>query len=211
MIARIEIEYVGREKLVEAAKTDEGYAVLKEIFGSHSPEREHAGEVYRWPVTDTLIDIETDGPRLTALGISFTIKNFKGCLPLASCLPETRGPVTVQVSIPNIGLLMMNEVTCEENCCTDRLQDRLDEGWRILCVCPPNGTPPKRRHARRLPLIAVPAVARASHTPARSATAPSPTTRNPAATRAWASAGTVPARPARALARATPRPWSESP
>lgn len=44
----------------------------------------------------------------------------------------------VQITVTDMALLMLNEVTWEENCCTQRLQERLDEGWRILAVCPPN-------------------------------------------------------------------------
>ena len=44
------------------------------------------------------------------------------------------------VHIPNIGLLTIDEVSYLEDCCTDSLQRELDSGWRILAVCPPNGT-----------------------------------------------------------------------
>ena len=42
----------------------------------------------------------------------------------------------VNVHVPNLGLLMVNEVTWLENCCTEVLQEYLDKGWRILAVCP---------------------------------------------------------------------------
>ncbi len=44
----------------------------------------------------------------------------------------------VQVSIPDLGLLLMDEVQHLDDCCTDQLQKELDDGWRILAVCPPN-------------------------------------------------------------------------
>ena len=44
----------------------------------------------------------------------------------------------VQVAIPDLGLLQIDEVTWEADCCTQDLQRRLEEGWRILAVCPPN-------------------------------------------------------------------------
>ena len=44
----------------------------------------------------------------------------------------------VQIAIPDIGLLQIKDVCVEEDCCTDFLQQRLNEGWRILAVCPPN-------------------------------------------------------------------------
>jgi len=44
----------------------------------------------------------------------------------------------VHVHIPDLGLLCMTEVTHLDDCCTDELQGYLDQGWRILAVCPPN-------------------------------------------------------------------------
>lgn len=49
----------------------------------------------------------------------------------------TTGQV-VQIAVPDVGILMMNEVDWIENACTQELQRRLDDGWRILAVCPPN-------------------------------------------------------------------------
>ncbi|NLD21638.1 MAG: hypothetical protein GX664_04030 [Bacteroidales bacterium] len=41
----------------------------------------------------------------------------------------------VNVHVPNLGLLIINEVNCLENCSTGVLQEYLDKGWRILAVC----------------------------------------------------------------------------
>lgn len=138
MIARVELHYSARDKFVEMAQDEAVYATLARMFpNAPTPENKHLA--YYW-TTDVLIDLETDGPWLTEAGITFEVKNFKGCLPLKTVISETGGAqhVTVQVQVPHIGLLMMQEVMVEENCCTDILQRRLDEGWRILCVCPPN-------------------------------------------------------------------------
>jgi hypothetical protein len=43
----------------------------------------------------------------------------------------------VQVHVPNLGLLAINEVDWMEDVCTKALQDKLDRGWRVLAVCPP--------------------------------------------------------------------------
>lgn len=48
----------------------------------------------------------------------------------------------VQVHIPDVGLLLIDEVDYMDDACTSQLQDCLNEGWRILAVCPPNA---KRR------------------------------------------------------------------
>ncbi len=44
----------------------------------------------------------------------------------------------VHITAPDIGLLYIDEVDWLDDCCTEKLQTRLDEGWRILAVCPPN-------------------------------------------------------------------------
>lgn len=48
--------------------------------------------------------------------------------------PWHEGPVAVMV--PGNGLLEINDVTMLENACTDVLMAKLDEGWRIIAVCP---------------------------------------------------------------------------
>ena len=42
----------------------------------------------------------------------------------------------VGVHISDLGLLNVREVDVLEDACTDALQDWLDEGWRILAICP---------------------------------------------------------------------------
>lgn len=42
----------------------------------------------------------------------------------------------VQIHVPDLGLLMIREVQVVTDACTDRLQELLNEGWRILAVCP---------------------------------------------------------------------------
>lgn len=49
----------------------------------------------------------------------------------------------VGVHISDLGLLSVKEVTWLEDACTENLQDHLDNGWRILAVCPqPNSRRP---------------------------------------------------------------------
>lgn len=135
MIARIKFGYPAQDTIGKVGATPEGYAALKEIFGT-APDPERAGHAYMWP-QDPLIELDTDGPRLTALGIEFVIVNFKGMMPLQALLPDGIR-YDVHVQIPHVGLLAVDEVKVVEDYCTDRLQDELDHGWRILCVCPPN-------------------------------------------------------------------------
>lgn len=41
-----------------------------------------------------------------------------------------------EVHVPGFGLLMVDEIGVWENACTDTLQRALDDGWRIVAVCP---------------------------------------------------------------------------
>lgn len=44
----------------------------------------------------------------------------------------------VTIAIPGFGLLSVSKVTHLDDACTDELQGMLDQGWKILAVCPPN-------------------------------------------------------------------------
>lgn len=44
----------------------------------------------------------------------------------------------VQITVADFALLMIDEVTWEDDCCTQEVQEKLNAGWRILAVCPPN-------------------------------------------------------------------------
>lgn len=40
------------------------------------------------------------------------------------------------VAVPGLGLLLIDDVMLATNHCTDSLRALLDEGWRILAICP---------------------------------------------------------------------------
>lgn len=84
-----------------------------------------------------LIDDE-DASLLSNFDIEFKIKKFKGQMKVAVPGAPSSDAQTVHVHVPNVGLLSMTEVTWIEDACTEDLQRKLDDGWRILCVCPPN-------------------------------------------------------------------------
>jgi hypothetical protein len=44
----------------------------------------------------------------------------------------------VQIAIPGFGLLAVSKIMHLDDACTDDVQRHLDEGWKILAVCPPN-------------------------------------------------------------------------
>ncbi len=77
-----------------------------------------------------------DGALLNSLGIVYQVHKIKGLRSVGEAIPSLGAPVHVHV--PNVGLLFITEVDVLEDCCTDNLQSYLKEGWRILCVCPPN-------------------------------------------------------------------------
>ena len=39
------------------------------------------------------------------------------------------------VVVPGLGLMEIREVCVESDFCTERLQERLNDGWRILAIC----------------------------------------------------------------------------
>lgn len=41
------------------------------------------------------------------------------------------------IHVPDQSLMRIDEVQHLDDCCTDELQRELDDGWRILAVCPP--------------------------------------------------------------------------
>jgi hypothetical protein len=129
-LARIEIEYGSKAKIKELSEEDyaEACRVCDELAGRN--------EGHYWP-GEAIIDLNEAGPVFSRLGIEFKIKKFKGTMPVGSAMPELSGQ-PVHVHVPNIGLLHMNHVLLLGDCCTDELQRHLDDGWRILCVCPPN-------------------------------------------------------------------------
>lgn len=53
-------------------------------------------------------------------------------------MPAINEGAAVQIAVPDMALMYIDKVRVEEDCCTDNLQGFLDEGWRILAVCPPN-------------------------------------------------------------------------
>jgi hypothetical protein len=42
----------------------------------------------------------------------------------------------VSVHVPGLGLLLIDEVEVLYDCCTTKLQDHLEKGWRIIAACP---------------------------------------------------------------------------
>ena len=93
-----------------------------------------------WGYGNSYLVTEGDFVTLARYGVSYEVKSFKNGYWRGD--PPSQGGsggTHIHVTVPNVGLLMIDEVAWEEDCCTDQLQSRLDDGWRIIAVCPPNG------------------------------------------------------------------------
>jgi hypothetical protein len=73
---------------------------------------------------------------LTDRKVKLELKRFKGVIParIAENIPIAND---VHIHLPNTVLHGIRTVYLLEDCCTDRLQEHLDNGWQILCICPP--------------------------------------------------------------------------
>lgn len=139
MLALIEFDWGASDTLKKLSRDD--YMALAEAVSQLNLSKWDDGKnepPYNYLTGKFLVDLATDGPRLTRHGLKFTVANFKNTYKAAG-----RDPAGVEhhlhIAIPNIGLLAIDEVTWVEDACTQSLQRKLDDGWRILAVCPPNG------------------------------------------------------------------------
>lgn len=147
MLARVEIGYDTRKVLMKLSRPD--YLKLKEgVWGlelpnwpeDHPDDKPHPAENWYKYGSDIIADDQSEVPFLREFGIAHTVKELKHTYKAVTPIPADGGPTThISVHIPNIGLLSINEVTWIENACTEELQRKLDAGYRILAVCPPNG------------------------------------------------------------------------
>lgn len=145
-IIHIEIGYQVKE--IWANLSDEDYARCREMFGKELPE-DKADTASMWTHPEMFGTAE-DLKFLSNLGLNPIVKRIRGTF--AESLPLANGehvdkafnpvaPCTIyNISIPNAGLFAVQSLSYIEDACTDRIQSLLDEGWRIVAVCPPNDT-----------------------------------------------------------------------
>lgn len=79
-----------------------------------------------------VVEAETVGVLLSELGIEYQVKRFKGQAKVTQ-----HQTTNIHVALPNLGLIMIDEVELLNDCCTDMLGSHLKDGWRIIAVCPP--------------------------------------------------------------------------
>lgn len=127
--------------------SEEAYAEIRNVVGDSMPENKP-----EWDGNYYMADLSELQPLLSKYGLSVelkplrnnymvslkdTIKRLELDFKMLKQDLDVNGAL-VQVHVPNIGLIAMNEVQVLEDACTDRLQRELDEGWSLLAVCPPN-------------------------------------------------------------------------
>lgn len=147
MLCEIELHYGANESLKKAsaelyAKLYDGLRQEMPSVDWPKPEDQAAGEkIYVYGSSRLLVDMASAGPLLCALDIKFEVKRFKGNY-WANGAPQrdATGAVTnthISVHIPNIDLLSVDEIILCEDACTDAVRRHLDDGFRILAICPP--------------------------------------------------------------------------
>lgn len=134
-------------------QTDETYAEILALIPNLPDERPKYGVNAIWVTADEMVTLkrleigfDIDKTELATKTGSMIVKLQDR---LADRWPDVatnevpageglQGGQIVQLAIPDLGLLTLDEVTYMTDACTDMLQDELDKGWRILAVCPPN-------------------------------------------------------------------------
>ena len=146
MLVTIEFDYYAKNRLKELGR--EFYEEFCKRFTEFQLDPWEADKdepPYMYFQKDPIIDLSLDGHFLTENQIPFKIKRFKGAYYSDEnyrypnrVKPNLLPPAYIQVAIPNLALLEIRTVQVLEDACTDELQAELDDGWRILAVCPPN-------------------------------------------------------------------------
>lgn len=144
MLAIIELDYTRHARLKEL--TPEQRQQLRDEVPQMKLTAEDSS--YMHSESEFMCDLATDGQLLLSLGLQFSVKRFKSCYRVSDNDPwQKRDPAqavvhNIQVAIPNILLWEIDEVRVLDDSCTDTVQSYLDDGWRILAICPP---PAQRR------------------------------------------------------------------
>lgn len=119
-----------RKKAYAEKQPDEVYNLASYEYGTR--QRISFEEAHALEIAGIEIELEAvDGTMLTKM--QHRADKYGSITPMEM----TTGQV-VQIAVPDLGILQINETDWLEDACTEVLQGRLDDGWRILAVCPPN-------------------------------------------------------------------------
>lgn len=138
MLAMIELNWGASDKI--KALPREKYEQLRELLPQMNLTEWKADaekQPYIYVSGDVLADLTTDGHTLERFGLEYTVKRFKNTYR-ATTIDSAGNTFNTHVHIPNVGLLAIDEVVLLSDACTDSLQRYLDDGYRILAVCPPS-------------------------------------------------------------------------
>lgn len=132
-ITNASISY-GGDKVWEALSEED-----KANFAVSFPDLVREGGSKPYLYGDHIMD-DCDVQWLTSHGFEVTLKRIRGLTGISGRYSDPAAMPTgvTHVHVPNVGLLTIDEVDWMEDACTQDLQSRLDDGWRILAVCPPN-------------------------------------------------------------------------
>ena len=131
MIVRIRLDWDSSNKVDHLT-----YEELCEICDACSKDKPEPTD-HRYFGLDHVVDLARAVATLDKFGLKYEVRPFKQNYLQHIPAAQAAGSI-INVHIPNIGLLAINEVTVQNDCCTDHLQEMLNEGWRIIAVCPPN-------------------------------------------------------------------------
>ena len=129
-------------------------------FGGADPVAPPAGLLYSAPDGQTYLVDDEGIDALIQAGLEVQVSKTKTATALRSMLVKLQDDISdhnitkrspsghlaiggerlVQIAVPDLPLMYIDEVMVLTDCCTDELQSMLNDGWRILAVCPPNST-----------------------------------------------------------------------
>lgn len=138
MIAQGKIESYDCRGIVVNMPPEE-YAELRATVKEIDWPEDQAKAKDLWATWEGLVD-DGDVARFTRFGLHVKISRVRG---VASERRPDHNNISQhfhQIAVANVGLMEVQRVMVLEDCCTDELQKRLDQGFRILAVCPPNDT-----------------------------------------------------------------------
>lgn len=130
-IVRIKINYAKKELFKELSS--ENYQKVRTILPDLDLPKQQDDINYGYG-GESIIDSD-DLNFLSNLGIECVVKHWKSMIRIPG-FSEPTDSLAMHVHLPGLGVLAMTEVMNLDDACTDQLQEHLNEGWRILAVCP---------------------------------------------------------------------------
>lgn len=131
-----------------AKLTDEQYAALRAAL-PHLPEVREERPPYESFITDERgvralaaaklsVDLEPGAENTMLVKLQDRIAVLEHGVDRLNMAELAAAGAVVQVHVPDLPLMLIDEVDYMDDACTVELQSRLNDGWRILAVCPPN-------------------------------------------------------------------------